>query len=101
MQHREGGQSVRAQSPPLAEPALKAGHGPWVALHPRAHLGGKHACDFLCARMEILGQLHDVFIPGAHFTANPLHARRAGFQISNANDVVVTHCIGDIFRRGL
>ena len=49
--------------------------------------------------MEELGQLQQVRVLYPHFLADAVEAAAPGFQVGDPDDVVIGHCVGDVFRR--
>ncbi len=57
-----------------------------------------HADDFLRARVHELGDMHDLIVCYADLRLETREARGAGLQVGDADDVVVGHGAGEIFR---
>ena len=98
VQHQKGGQRICAQAATLVEPAVQPGHPFWAGFHLGPKAGGQHPGDFLGTGMHEFGQLDQIGVGGPHFRGDPAKARAACLQVSHADDIIIGHGIGDVFR---
>ena len=99
VQHQEGHQAVGAHPAAFGKPAVQTGHPDRAGGNARAHAGGQQTGDFLGTGVHVFGQLHQIAILQAHFAFDPDHSRGAGLQVGHPDHVVISHCVGDVFRR--
>ncbi len=99
VQHQEAAQRAALHAAPAAQTARDETAEGLGALQPAAQPGRQRAADFLQPRVHEFGGVDQLVRTRAHFLAHALEARAAGFQVGDADHVVVGHGRGHVARR--
>ena len=69
-----------------------------VVEQPAAEAGRQRVGDLLHARMQELGDLHDLAVGGLHLLPHPLEAARPDLQLGDPHRVLVGHAERELAR---